>query len=91
MGDLQNQNGVSSDYIIIHPGSGNSAPNLNLGKVSNLAETILQETVADLADRITRRSRNQSDLVDKISGNRVMTSLKINLVQLKECIRKHVF
>ena len=86
---LQNQNGVSSDYIIIHPGSGNSAPNLNLEQYQMLAETILQETGWQiLLTGSPAEAEINQHLVDKISGNRIIDlSAKLNLVQLMECIR----
>jgi ADP-heptose:LPS heptosyltransferase len=86
---LQNQNGVSSDYIIIHAGSGNSAPNLNLEQYQMLAETILQETGWQiLLTGSPAEAEINQHLVDKISGNRIIDfSGKLNLVQLMECIR----
>ena len=70
---LQNQNGVSSDYIIIHPGSGNSAPNLNLEQYQMLAETILQETGWQiLLTGSPAEAEINQHLVDKISGNRII-------------------
>ena len=86
---LQNQNEVSSDYIIIHAGSGNSAPNLNLEQYQILAETILQETGWQiLLTGSPAEAEINQNLVDKNSGNRIIDlSAKLNLVQLMECIR----
>ena len=86
---LQNQNGVSSDYIIIHAGSGNSAPNLNLEQYQILAEKILHQTGWQiLLTGSPAEAEINQHLVDKISGNRIIDlSAKLNLVQLMECIR----